>query len=324
MYYSLIALGIGFVLDLIFGDPYFVGHPIRLMGNLIAAAERILRRNLPLTKRGELLAGIFLVIIVVGLSTGIPVVLLVLLYHWKPYAGVITESIMCYQLLATKSLRVESMKVYHALRKGELEEGRKAVSMIVGRDTANLSETGIVKAAVETVAENTSDGSIAPMLFMILAGACGGFFYKAVNTMDSMVGYKNEKYINFGKPAAVLDDILNYIPARISAYLMLASTIFSDFNTMNAWRIYRRDRYNHASPNSAHTEAVAAGALEVQLAGDTYYFGKLYPKKTIGDEIRKVECEDIKRANIMLYQTACLGMVLFGVIKFTLLYWVIK
>lgn len=323
MYYSLIALGIGFILDLIFGDPYFLWHPIRLIGNLIAFAENLLRSIFPKTKKGELIAGTFLVIVVVVLSTGIPILILSLLYKWSSYVGVLVESIMCYQLLATKSLKDESMKVYKALSKGELEEGRKAVSMIVGRDTANLSETGIIKAAVETVAENTSDGSIAPILFMIIAGAGGGFFYKAVNTMDSMIGYKNEKYINFGKSAAKLDDILNYIPARISAVLMIVSTIFSKFNTKNAWKIYWRDRYNHASPNSAHTEAVVAGALEVQLAGDAYYFGKLYPKKTIGDEIRKIECEDIKRANVLLYQTAIIGIILFGLMKCAILHWLI-
>ncbi len=323
MYYSLIALVIGFVLDLLFGDPYFLWHPIRLIGNIIAFTEKILRRIFPVTKRGELVAGAFLVIIVVVLSTGIPVLILGLIYNWNSYAGVFVESIMCYQLLATKSLKVESMKVYKALSKGALEEGRQAVCMIVGRDTANLSEVGIVKAAVETIAENTSDGSIAPMLFMIIAGAGGGFFYKAVNTMDSMVGYKNEKYINFGKLAARLDDVLNYIPARISAYLMIVSTIFSKFNTKNAWKIYRRDCYNHASPNSAHTESVVAGALEVQLAGDAYYFGKLYPKKTIGDNIRTVECEDIKRANLLLYQTVTFAIILFGLIKLALLYWLI-
>jgi adenosylcobinamide-phosphate synthase len=321
MYYSLIALGIGFVLDLIFGDPYFLWHPIRLIGNFISFSERILRKLFPATKRGELVGGAILVILVVSISTGIPTVILVLLYRWNTYAGVMVESIMCYQLLATKSLKVESMKVYKALSKNELEEGRKAVSMIVGRDTAKLTQKGIIKAAVETVAENTSDGSIAPMLFMIIAGATGGFFYKAVNTMDSMVGYKNEKYINFGKTAARFDDVLNYIPARISAYLMIAGTIFSKYNTENAWRIYQRDRYNHASPNSAHTEAVVAGALGVQLAGDAYYFGKLYPKKTIGDDTRAVENEDIRRANQLLYNTAILGIVLFGFLKLVILFW---
>lgn len=323
MYYSLIALVIGFVLDLLFGDPYFLWHPIRLIGKVIAFIESMLRKIFPTTKKGELIAGTFLVILVVGIATGIPVLILGLLYYWNPYLGVLVESIMCYQLLATRSLKVESMKVYKALLKGELEEGKEAVSMIVGRDTANLTEEGIVKAAVETVAENTSDGSIAPMLFMIIAGAGGGFLYKAVNTMDSMVGYKNEKYRYFGKIAARLDDIVNYIPARISAYLMIISTIFTGYNTKNAWKIYRRDRFNHASPNSAHTESVVAGALEVQLAGDAYYFGTLYTKKIIGDGIRTVEYEDIKRANRLLYQTAVLGIVLFGLVKFAIVYWLV-
>jgi adenosylcobinamide-phosphate synthase len=318
MYYSLIALWIGFTLDLILGDPYFLWHPIRLIGKLITFSEKILRRLFPGSSMGELVAGIFLVIIVAGFSMGFPLFILFLLYKWNTYAGLIFESIMCYQLLATKSLKMESMKVYKALSKGELEEGRGAVSMIVGRDTANLSETGIIKATVETVAENTSDGSIAPMIFMMIGGAGLGFFYKAVNTMDSMVGYKNEKNEYFGKPAAKLDDVLNLIPARVSAYLMIACTLFSEFSTKGAWKIYRRDRYNHASPNSAHTEAVAAGALEIQLAGDAYYFGKLYHKKTIGDNNRPIECEDIRRANILLYRTAILGMILFSMIKFIL------
>lgn len=320
MYTSLIALGIGFILDLIFGDPHFLWHPICLIGNLISYSEKVLRTLFPRTKRGELVAGVFLVIIVVGLSTGIPMVILFFLYRWKFYVGFILESIMCYQLLATKSLKVESMKVYKALSKGKLEEGRTAVSMIVGRDTVNLSEMGIIKATVETVAENTSDGSIAPILFMIIGGAGAGFFYKAINTMDSMVGYKNEKYEYFGKLAAHIDDVLNFIPARVSAYLMIACTIITKFNTKKAWEIYRRDRFNHASPNSAHTESVVAGALEVQLAGDAYYFGKLYQKKTIGDNVRLIVCEDIKRANQLLYQTAILGMILFGLLKFVLIF----
>jgi adenosylcobinamide-phosphate synthase len=191
--------------------------------------------------------------------------------------------------------------------------------MIVGRDTQNLKESGIIKAAVETVAENTSDGSIAPLFYMVIGGAGLGFFYKAVNTMDSMVGYKNERYLYFGKVAARMDDLLNYIPARMSAYLMILGTAFTNNSTKNAWKIYRRDRYNHASPNSAHTEAVVAGALEVQLAGDAYYFGKLYPKKTIGDDIRPAEVDDIKRANELLYITAALGMILCGGMKLLLL-----
>lgn len=315
MQYSFIALVIGFLLDLILGDPHWLWHPIRGIGNLISVTEKLLRRIFPKTKQGELLAGVLLVILVVGISAGIPTVLLVLVFRWNRYAGILLEAIMCYQLLATKSLKVESMKVHNALQAGDLEGGRQAVSMIVGRDTKSLSQEGIVKAAVETVAENTSDGSIAPIIYMAIGGPILGFCYKAVNTMDSMVGYKNDKYLYFGRAAAKLDDLVNYIPARISAYLMIVAAAIRGLPAKKAWSIYRRDRYNHASPNSAHTEAVTAGALEIQLAGDAYYFGKLYPKKTIGDNIRPVEIADIKKANELLYITAILGLLLCAGLK---------
>lgn len=320
MQYSFIALVIGFLLDLILGDPYWLWHPIRGIGNLISVTEKLLRRIFPKTKQGELVAGVLLVILVVGISAGIPAALLVLVFRWNRYAGILLEAIMCYQLLATKSLKVESMKVHNALQAGDLEGGRQAVSMIVGRDTKSLSQEGIVKAAVETVAENTSDGSIAPIIYMAIGGPILGFCYKAVNTMDSMVGYKNDKYLYFGRAAAKLDDLLNYIPARISAYLMIGAAAIRGLPAKKAWSIYRRDRYNHASPNSAHTEAVTAGALEIQLAGDAYYFGKLYPKKTIGDNIRPVEIADIKKANELLYITAILGLLLCVGLKLLFLF----
>jgi adenosylcobinamide-phosphate synthase len=315
MFYSLIALIIGFCLDLILGDPHGFWHPIPLIGKLIVLGERILRAVFPKTKKGEFVAGIFLVLCVAGLSTVVPALLLYFLYQWNLYVGLLIESIFCYQLLATKSLKVESMKVYEALRKGDIKAGRNAVAMIVGRDTKNLLEGGIIKATVETIAENTADGSIAPMLYMVFGGAPLGFFYKAINTMDSMVGYKNQQYLYFGKAAAKMDDILNYIPARLSAYLIIVSTVFTKYNTKNTRNIYRRDRFNHASPNSAHTEAAMAGALEVELAGDAYYFGTLYSKKTIGEDRRPIEIEDIKRANGILYLAAILGMVIFSMIK---------
>lgn len=219
------------------------------------------------------------------------------------------ESIVCYQLFAAKSLRTESMKVYHELEKGDLAGARRAVSMIVGRDTAELTEEGITKAAVETIAENASDGVIAPMIYMMLGGATLGWAYKAINTMDSMVGYKNEKYQYFGTFAAKLDDVVNFIPSRLSAWAMIAVSFILGFDGKNAVKIYRRDNRNHASPNSAQTEAAAAGALDIQLAGNAHYFGKLYEKKTIGDPIREIEKEDIKRANRLLYGTAILSMV---------------
>ncbi|HHV13677.1 MAG TPA: cobalamin biosynthesis protein CobD [Clostridiales bacterium] len=323
MQYSLIALAIGFLLDLVFGDPHSLWHPVRGIGMLITVMEKLLRKAFPGTKKGELVAGVILVLAVVILSAGIPAALLVLVFRWNVYAGILLEAIMCYQLLATKSLKVESMKVYDALKAGDLEGGRRAVSMIVGRDTESLTQEGIIKAAVETVAENTSDGSIAPIFYMAIGGPVLGFFYKAVNTMDSMVGYKNDKYLYFGRAAAKLDDVLNYLPARLSAYLMIGAAAVRGLPAKKAWRVYLRDRFNHASPNSAHTEAVTAGALEIQLAGDAYYFGKLYQKKTIGDNIRPATVADIKRANELLYYTAMLGLLFCGGIKLLVLFFIL-
>lgn len=230
-------------------------------------------------------------------------------YLLHPYLGVAVETIMTYQILAVKCLKVESMKVYQSLTKEGIEEARKAVAMIVGRDTAVLDGTGVAKAAIETVAENTSDGVIAPMLYTALGGPVLGFLYKAVNTMDSMIGYKNEKYLNFGRTAAKSDDVCNYLPSRISAYLMIAAAYLggSDFSGKGAYRIYKRDRRNHASPNSAQTESVCVGALGIQLAGDAVYFGKVVKKPHIGDDTRPVEYEDIRRANRLMYLTAWLG-----------------
>ncbi|MFT4146245.1 MAG: adenosylcobinamide-phosphate synthase CbiB [Mobilitalea sp.] len=319
MQYSLIALFCGYLLDLIVGDPHWLWHPVRGIGNLISSTEKLLRRVFPKDSKGELVAGGLLVVIVITVSAVVPGIVLFLLFRWNVYAGILAEIIMCGQLLATKSLKVESMKVHDALIKGDVEGGRQAVSMIVGRDTKNLSQEGIVKAAVETVAENTSDGSIAPIFYMAIGGPIFGFIYKSVNTMDSMVGYKNDKYIYFGRAAAKLDDCLNYIPARLSAYLMIIAAAIKRYHPRNAFNIYQRDRYNHASPNSAHTEAVTAGALQVQLAGDAYYFGTLYHKKTIGDDIRSIEVKDIKRANELLYWTAFFGILLCGGIKFLVL-----
>ena len=224
---------------------------------------------------------------------------------------------MTYQILAVKCLKVESMKVYHCLKEQGLEEAREAVSMIVGRDTAQLDAEGVTKAAVETVAENTSDGIIAPMLYTAIGGPVLGFFYKAVNTMDSMIGYKNEKYLYFGRFAARLDDICNYVPARISGVLMIAAAFMTGFDGKSAARIYRRDRKKHASPNSAQTESVCAGALHIQLAGDASYFGKIYHKPTIGDEIRHTEAEDIRNANRLMYGTSMIGVILLSALRFS-------
>lgn len=312
----LLALILGYVLDLLIGDPHWMYHPIRLVGNLISFLEKTLRCVFPKTERAELTAGMFLVIFTTGITAAAAAGILYLGSLIHPAVKFVLEVIMCYQLLATKSLKDESMKVYQRLREEDLEGSRRAVSMIVGRDTQNLDETGVIKAAVETVAENTSDGILAPMLFLMIGGPILGFFYKSVNTMDSMVGYKNDRYLCFGRAAAKFDDVLNYIPARVSAWMMIIAAFVAGFDAKEAYRIYKRDRKNHASPNSAHTEAVMAGALHIQLAGDAWYFGKLHKKKTIGDPDRLVEKEDIRRANRLLYVTSFLTLLVFGVIRF--------
>ena len=316
---SLVALVMGYILDLIFGDPYWMPHPVRFIGNLISILEKVIRRFMPKTKRGEYIGGIILTVMVVSISMVIPLVIILMAKSINTYLALTVETFMCYQILATKSLKVESMKVYDELEKNDLPSARKAVSMIVGRDTKDLTFSGVAKAAVETVAENTSDGIIAPMIFIAIGGAPMGFFYKAINTMDSMVGYKNEKYMNFGRFAAKLDDVVNYLPARISAYQMILSSFFLRYDYKNAFKIYKRDRYNHESPNSAQTESVCAGALDVQLAGNAYYFGKLYEKPTIGDDIREINYDDIKKANRLLYCTSIISIVIISVIKITII-----
>ena len=298
MIYHMIALGLGFCLDLLLGDPYWLPHPIRVIGNFIGILEKRMNKK-ECSEKYLVRAGIGMVALVLLTVLMVTALLLILAYRIHPVAGVILEMIMTYQILATKCLKVESMKVYKALKKDDLEGARYAVSMIVGRDTQVLDATGVAKAAVETVAENTSDGVIAPLIYLAIGGPILGFMYKAINTMDSMVGYKNDKYMYFGRCAAKLDDVVNYIPARISALLMIAVSFLPGkaYDGKGAWRIWRRDRRKHASPNSAQTEAVCAGSLGVQLAGDASYFGKIVKKPTIGDAHRPVEYEDIKRAN---------------------------
>ena len=302
MCYHIFAFIAGFVLDLLIGDPHFIPHPIRLIGSLISFCDKRLNCDAGY-KRGMLLA-----FTVIFATFAMSVIIIVAAYSINLYAGIIVEAVMTWQILATKCLRVESMRVYDALRTDGVDAGRKAVSMIVGRDTSVLDEAGVTRAAVETIAENTSDGVIAPMLYTAIGGPVLGFVYKAVNTMDSMLGYKNDKYMYFGRFAARLDDVVNFIPARISAYLMIAAAFIGgrQFDGKNAYRIFKRDRFNHASPNSAQTESVCAGALRVQLAGDAVYFGKLVKKKYIGDGLREIEYEDIKRANRLMYITAFL------------------
>lgn len=307
----ILPLIFGYILDLILGDPYNFPHPIRLIGNLITYTEKLLRKLF----KNELLSGILMLIIVTGISVIIPTLILKIAYKIHLIVGIIVESIMCYQMLATKCLKDESMKVYNSLKDGDLELSRKNVSMIVGRDTKNLDTTGVTKATVETIAENTSDGIIAPMLYMAIFGAVGGFFYKSVNTLDSMIGYKNDKYLYFGRASAKTDDILNYIPSRISAIIVILASAILKLDYKSAFKIWKRDCRNHPSPNSAQTESAFAGALNVQLAGDMYYFGKLHHKQTIGDDIRPIQIEDIKIANRILYTTSFIGLILSVIVR---------
>ena len=310
MAWSLAALLTGFVLDMLFGDPYNFPHIVRWMGSLIAALEKLLRRKLPKTERGEKTGGVLLVCAVPLLCAGVPFAAVVLCYRFFPPLGFVLESFLCYQLLAAKSLKVESMKVYHSLRDGDAEGARKNLSVIVGRDTSVLDEEGITRAAVETVAENASDGVTAPLLYIMLGGTALGCLYKAVNTMDSMVGYKNARYLHFGRAAAKADDVLNYIPSRFCALLMVAAAYLLRFDGKSAYRIWRRDRRKHASPNSAQTEAVCAGALDIRLAGPISYFGKLRNKPYIGDDTRPVRANDIVDANRLMYAASVLALIL--------------
>ena len=327
MIYHIMAFLTGFILDLLLGDPMNFPHPVRWIGSLISTltdlflkgAERTLDSERVSNRKRKL--GLLMVIIVITVSAGICFVILHLAYTLNSILGFIIESVITYQCLAAKSLYVESMKVYKALNQEGLAAGRKAVSMIVGRDTESLDEKGVIKAAVETVAENTSDGVIAPLIYLAIGGPVLGIAYKAINTMDSMVGYKNDKYMDFGRAAAKLDDVVNFIPARLSAVLMIFSCLFlgKDYSFVNAFKIFRRDRFKHASPNSAQTESVCAGALGLQLAGPASYFGKVVDKKYIGDPIRSIELKDIKRANILMFATAiiCEVLLLCMVVIFT-------
>ena len=315
MKYSLFAMLIGFVIDLLVGDPHSIPHPVVFIGKLISSLEAMVRKLFPQTEKGENLGGALLWIIVVVVSTCVPILILLILHMISPWLRLIAESIMCWQILATRSLRDESMKVYEALETGDLEKSRYAVSMIVGRDTAELTDAAITRATVETIAENTADGIVAPLLCLAIGGAPLGFFYKAVNTMDSMLGYVEMPYKNIGLVPAKMDDVMNFIPARISAIMMLLSGWMLRMDAKNGWKIFKRDRFNHASPNSAQTESVAAGLLGLQLAGDAWYHGVLHKKKFIGDPMREIEHRDIPRACRLLYVTAGMTLLISALLK---------
>ena len=309
---------IGMILDWIFGDPVWLYHPVRIIGKWISFLGKILRKFAGDQEGNEkklLIAGGILWILVILASAAVPMGILYLAEKFSPCAAFVLECFWCYQLLAARSLGKESKKLYKKLIQDDLSGARLAVSMIVGRDTENLTVEGVTKAAVETVAENTNDGVIAPLIYMLIGGPILGFVYKAVNTMDSMLGYKNEKYLYFGRVAAKMDDVAGFIPARISALLMILASCLLGMDGKNALWIWKRDRRKHASPNAAQTEAVCAGALQVQLAGDAWYFGKKHEKDTIGDPIREIEPRDILRSEKLMIGTEVLTFLLFGGIR---------
>ena len=317
--YHLAAILAGYLLDLCLGDPHSMPHPI---GNLIVWLEKYLRPagKKHATERGERRAGVLFVCLVLLVTGSVAGAILWISRLGGIWIQTVVEAVMTYYLLAARSLRDESMAVCRKLEAGEIEEARYAVSMIVGRDTKPLSEAGIARAAVETVAENASDGVIAPLFYLAIGGPLLGWLYKAVNTMDSMVGYKNDRYLHFGRAAAKLDDLVNLIPSRLAALLLIVSAYLLRYDGKNAYRIWRRDRRNHKSPNSAQTESACAGALGLRLAGDAWYFGKLVPKPYIGDEIHPIEPQDIRRVNRLMYGAAgimgIIALVVRGVILF--------
>ena len=316
MKYHMLAFFGGFLLDLLLGDPQGFPHPIRLIGGMIARLESALLGDRDLSDREKFRRGVVLAVLAPAASVLVTGAILILTWKLHTVLGILAETVMTWQILAVRCLETESMKVYQCLKRDDLPAARKAVSMIVGRDTECLDADGVARAAIETVAENTSDGVIAPMLYTALGGPVLGFFYKTVNTMDSMVGYKNDRYLYFGRAAARFDDAVNYLPARISALLMILAAFLGgrQFSGKRAFSIWRRDNRKHASPNSAQTESVCAGALGIRLAGDARYFGKIVKKPYIGDPLRPVEAEDIRRANRLMYGTAwlsegiCLGI----------------
>lgn len=313
--YQTIAILIGYIIDQIIGDPHGFPHIVIQFGKTISFFENHLYGM-----TNKRVAGLLLVIFTLVTCTGVPAVILTIAWHISPALYLIIESIICWQLLAVKSLRVESFKVYDELEHGTLESSRNAIHMIVGRDPDALDKTGIIKAAIETVAENTSDGVAAPLFYMAIGGSLGGCFYKVVNTMDSMIGYRNDKYIDFGRAAAKLDDLLNYIPSRVCAIYMIVAAKINCLDASKAYKVWKRDRRKHASPNAGQTESVMAGALGIQLAGDAKYFGKIIKKPCLGDNLRPVMSSDILSSHKILNTTALLIIITILILRILIIY----
>ncbi len=309
------AVCLGFLIDLILGDPAWMPHPIVFIGKLISGTEKILRRLFPASPRGEMAGGFFLTLLVIGISTAVPLLILLGLGFISPWLRFAAEIIWCWQIFAARSLKEAALRVYREIKAENLPGARKYLSWIVGRDTGDLDFPHIIRAVVETVAENASDGEIAPMMYLMIFGVPGGFFYKAGNTLDSMVGYKNEKYLYFGRVSARFDDVLNWIPARLTGLLFCLGAAATGLDARGAWRIFRRDRMHHSSPNAGNPESACAGALGVQLLGPAYYFGEFYDKPTVGDDDRPVEPEDIIKVNRLMMAASVLSLVLMAAVR---------
>ena len=311
---NILSIYIGYIIDLIIGDPYSFPHPVRFIGKLIKITEDQIRKVAKNDKALKI-GGFILWFITVGV-TYLVTYLIVKLSSLIPGGFLIANSFLIYTTLATKCLKDEAVKIYEVLKTKDIEKARVQVSYIVGRDTTHLDEGEIIRATVETVAENTVDGIIAPMFYAFIGGAPLAMAYKAINTLDSTVGYKNDKYYYLGFASAKIDDIANYIPARIGVLLLALGSLFTGFNFKNALKIGIRDRKNHKSPNCAFSEGAVAGALGIQLGGTNIYFGKPVYKPTIGDKRREIEVEDIVRTNKIMYGASIISILIFTIIYF--------
>ncbi len=308
---------LGFALDALLGDPKWFPHPVCAVGKLISCMEKLLRRLFPPRKGAMVFAGAVLWIVVCGVSFAVPFLVLRFLFRINFWLGFAANSILCWLIFARKSLSEAGQHVYRAVKES-VEEGRKAVAWYVGRDTAELTEEGVIKAAVETIAENLTDGVVSPLIYMLIGGAPLGMLYKAVNTLDSMVGYHNEKYEYLGKFSAKMDDIFNFIPARLSALCIIAGAGMLRLDNRSALRIYRRDRNLHKSPNAGQTESACAGALHIQLGGDASYFGKTVRKAAFGDPLRRVNRTDILATIDLMNAASVLALALCCAVRLTL------
>ena len=309
---NILIMILGYVMDLVFGDPYWFPHPVRFIGKLISKTEKFIRKH---AKSEESLKywGILMWLVPV-VTTAIVTALIVKIANFNKYVEIFVSAFIIYTTLSTKCLKDEATKIYNVLETGDIKKSREQLSYIVGRDTTNLSQSEIIRATVETVAENTVDGTISPMFYGFLFGPVGAMTYKAINTLDSMVGYKNDKYLNLGCVSAKLDDVANFIPARLTAIFMPLGAFLCGMNGANSFKIAIRDRKNHKSPNCAFAEGAAAGAIGVQLGGTNIYFGKEVYKPTIGDKKRELENYDIVRMNKLMYATTANALLILSVL----------